>query len=333
MTLGQALFITGYSKSGTTLLLALLDSHPELLVFPRESEFFTVAKAELEHDPPWGLRRFVRRCFGAPQFGMRELLDSPVDLKEYEAALKEEWSRRGGTIPTFLEAAIIAYGQVTGLKDRKWWVEKTPKTELQLPLLASWYPGLRSVFVLRDPRANYAAMKRWREREGASFGIPRFCHEWMTSLRAAERSTSRLPLLIVRYEDLVCEPRATLSRVCDFLGIGWSDTLLRPTLAGAPFGGNSIYGGQTQQISTASLERWKSVLTPEEVSRLERILRPLMERYDYELFEANPTGPGWRPTRDRLTTAAYSAYSRFLAPLRHRMARRRQIKELRAAGD
>src|SRR5436305_14397103 len=36
----RAGFIAGPAKSGTTLLVSLLDSHPELLVFPTETAYF-----------------------------------------------------------------------------------------------------------------------------------------------------------------------------------------------------------------------------------------------------------------------------------------------------
>jgi len=38
-------FIAGQAKSGTTLVAALLDNHPELLVLPQETAYFpTVLK-------------------------------------------------------------------------------------------------------------------------------------------------------------------------------------------------------------------------------------------------------------------------------------------------
>ena len=38
--LEKATFICGHRKAGTTLLLCLLDNHPELLVYPPDSAFF-----------------------------------------------------------------------------------------------------------------------------------------------------------------------------------------------------------------------------------------------------------------------------------------------------
>src|SRR3979411_2272347 len=39
----RACFIAGQAKSGTTLLAALLDGHPELLVLPQETAYFPTA--------------------------------------------------------------------------------------------------------------------------------------------------------------------------------------------------------------------------------------------------------------------------------------------------
>src|SRR5207302_5049969 len=36
-------FIAGQAKSGTTLVVALLDGHPELLVFPQDTAYFATA--------------------------------------------------------------------------------------------------------------------------------------------------------------------------------------------------------------------------------------------------------------------------------------------------
>src|SRR4051794_9195409 len=37
----RACFIAGQAKSGTTLLRALLDSHPELLALPQDTDYFS----------------------------------------------------------------------------------------------------------------------------------------------------------------------------------------------------------------------------------------------------------------------------------------------------
>ena len=39
----RACFAAGQAKSGTTLLIALLDGHPQLLVLPEETAYFPTA--------------------------------------------------------------------------------------------------------------------------------------------------------------------------------------------------------------------------------------------------------------------------------------------------
>jgi Sulfotransferase family len=47
--------------------------------------------------------------------------------------------------------------------------------------------------------------------------------------------------LVVRYEELVHSTEPELRRIADFLGIGWDDVLLRPTLAGRQMRANSAW--------------------------------------------------------------------------------------------
>ena len=54
----NASLINGLPKSGTTLLLALLDNHPQLTVLPEEMQFFL--KVYLQKDP----LLFLKRVFG-----------------------------------------------------------------------------------------------------------------------------------------------------------------------------------------------------------------------------------------------------------------------------
>jgi hypothetical protein len=62
-----ATFICGHPKSGTSLLLTMLDSHPQLVVYPEETRFFRRWLPSARHLPPqlraargeeWLLRMF-----------------------------------------------------------------------------------------------------------------------------------------------------------------------------------------------------------------------------------------------------------------------------------
>ena len=57
----------------------------------------------------------------------------------------------------------------------------------------------------------------------------------------APRTYGPAAYLVVRYEDVVAAAERELRRVADFVGIDWSDSLLRPTLAGVPMRANSAW--------------------------------------------------------------------------------------------
>lgn len=288
----KPVFLAGYSKSGTTLLLSLLDGHPDLCVFPAESRFFSLAAPVLSKDPTAGVRFFVEHAFGDPLFGTQKQAQIPVDRHEYEAALESNWRARDFDIASFLPVAILTYGELSGQAGRRFWVEKTPHTELYAERIAEWFPDARMIYCVRDPRANYSAMKEWQGKKGMAFSIGRYAYQWRQSVRAAMRSESLLPTLTVRYEDLVVRAPETTGEIRRFLGIEDHPCLLRPTLGGKGYEGNSIYGRRFTGIDPSSLDQWRRVLSRTEELSICSILLQEMARFSYDPCDVS-LGPGW----------------------------------------
>ena len=205
-----------------------------------------------------------------------------VPEQDYLRALNARWEAHGFMISSFLDSAVLAYGDVAGQSRRKWWVEKTPSAEFHVKELARWYPGLRIIFVVRDPRANYSSLKKWRSRTHGSMSVPRFAFEWGESVERNERNGRVYPVLTLRYEDLVHEPHWCMGNVCRFLGISFDQSLVSPSIGGQQFEGNSVFGEKFSSISTSPFDRWKQLLSYEEVSLLEDLLGPRMREFGYE---------------------------------------------------
>jgi hypothetical protein len=80
------------------------------------------------------------------------------------------------------------------------------------------------------------------------------------------------PVLLIRYEDLVAQPKTELLRVCDFLGVGWEPALLEHWRA--PHGEVDHAGfaiGRTharRPIDGLSVERWRAVMQDEDVAEV-----------------------------------------------------------------
>src|SRR3954471_22236594 len=129
----RACFIAGPAKSGTTLLVALLDSHPELLVFPQETAYFPTVltkyaprgrRAQFEYLTQKSLANVL--FGGPPKWGKHEYPDFPK--REFLAAFEKAAFDPKNSERDLLVIMIESYATVRGidLSRVKRWVEKTP---------------------------------------------------------------------------------------------------------------------------------------------------------------------------------------------------------------
>lgn len=280
-------FICGYPKSGTTLLLALLDRHPELLVFPEESKFLPdVLRDSKRQNLDYVLTQTGPNVFRFGEItlpsGYRDY--SSLDFTKYQSSLQKHWDESDRTPYALLESVVLAYSEVTGQINKKYWVEKTPLNERDLSNALTRWPELRAIYILRDARDNYCSYRKKRVKDSRTLSIEEFVAGWSESVHAWERfAAHNINSLFVRYDDLVESPRVTMQKICEFIGIDWDDILLRPTRNGVFWSGNSMHGTKFKGISAASLGKYRELLTLDDLHLLETYLGSIMERYGWHL--------------------------------------------------
>ncbi len=297
----RPVFICGHPKSGTSLLRNLLDSHPQLVVYPEETAFFrrylpeagdasleeklSLAERHLIHIFEWNTQEPPSHQEGFPD---RDY--SAISFEEVAAALRQSASqaalRHAGDI---LSAAALAFGQVSGQlrPDTQRWVEKTPYNERYAERIFTWWPEALCVHLVRDPRDNYVSYTRKHRSWTAEF----FAGNWVTSTRSGLANRERFGVeryLLVRYEDLALTPEEVLEKLRLFLGIEDHPTLRTPTRVGAPWGGNSMFLDRFNQISATPIGRWKNDLPLAEAAVIEMIAGAPMQALGYDLQGETP---------------------------------------------
>jgi hypothetical protein len=295
----RGLFLGGAPKSGTTLLLSLLDGHPKLVVLPEETHF-------LEEYPSYAalgsfqakLRRLLEksdlRLLGqgkgapsseAPSSNVRDYSGFDHDRFARLAAHAAEQSWVNDSL-LFSETAR-AYAIAAGYNWRECvrWVEKSTSNEACPETLFGLFPEAKLLQVVRDPRAVFASRKkRLVNRSGHHTKAHRLVREW-------NRSTRRIPqllprgdqYLVIRYEDFVQAPQEGLEKVCQFIGIECLPELFNPTRGGRQWQGNSSFHTGFSGISAASVDQWKKDLTEDEVWWIEMHCRQGMQLAGYPL--------------------------------------------------
>jgi hypothetical protein len=276
----RGLFIAGCQKSGTTLLLSLLDNHPQLVVLPEETHYLEERQKYLKLNSYEAKLKLLLDGLGvlASRTGYCDTSGTCApDVRYYGAFDFEKFSglaRRFISQPwmndsLLLSETIRAYGIISGANWQNClrWVEKTPKTETYPNLFDQLFPDARLIQIVRDPRPVFATIKsRSMGRYGCHTKAHRILRSWNRSAREIprlRRDPSRF--LVVRYEDLVKEPRKVLEEICRFGGFNFCERLLEPTRAGSGWLGNSSFYQRFDGISAAPLEHWKDCLTSDEV--------------------------------------------------------------------
>ena len=289
----RACFIAGPAKSGTTLLTALLDGHPELLVLPEETAYFPTVLTKYAGRPrreqvDYLTRKALARVmFGAPpqkQLGDYSRFPTRELRERFEVAAFDPLNARRDLLVVLMETYAALLGRSAEVAS--WWVEKTPANRDHLPRVFSRFPHARVLMTIRDPRALLATqIQLERNRRRRRFSVYLTIKHWRTSARIALRqqgASADSRILVVGFRRMLERPEEWMRRICAFLDINFDAALLRPTKIGRQWTGNSSLAQAFSAISTEPCYRWKKELCEAEIGWVEWHCRDLMEPLGYE---------------------------------------------------
>jgi hypothetical protein len=266
-------YVAGLERSGTSLMYALLASHPRIAMTRRTNmwtHFYNQYGDLADGDN-------FERCFQAMMTYKRLIKLDP----DPERIRREFWSG-----PT-------TYGRLFGLleahfaerNDKPRWGDKSLHTERYAGPIFETFPRARILHMIRDPRDRFASsLKRWgATRGGVGFGTAM----WLASLELAQRNQEAFPehYMIVRYETLASEPETTLRQISDFIDEPYESQMLLMGDADSFTGSNSSYDLERPRgvISTDSIGRYQKVLSKRQIAFMQAHAGPEMLAMDYAI--------------------------------------------------
>ncbi|MBA2275022.1 MAG: sulfotransferase [Actinobacteria bacterium] len=275
-------FFVGAPRSGTTLIRAIFDFHPELAV-PDESNFVPMLgrmRGRYEQPPGFAVTTFVddvlqHRSFRRWAMSRDYLLDAfdarpPVDYSDAIRALFALYARRQGKVR---------------------YADKTPRNLMNIPLLAQLFPEARFIHIIRDGRdvalsvldVDFGA----QEVGAAALSWKEFVTE---GRGAGQRLGSRY--YEIRYEDILENPERAVLPLCEFIDLPFDSAMLR-------------YFERSQQITapaawsrrhvllppTKGLRNWRTQMAQKDVATYEALAGDLLEELGYERTVHKTPGP------------------------------------------
>jgi hypothetical protein len=273
-------FVAGLERSGTTLMYALLASHPNIAMTRRTNlwTYFYEQYGDLGDDAA------LDRCLAAMR-RYKRLVVLDIDFDRLRTHFRAGPATYGRLFALLEEQHAAREGKVR-------WGDKSLNTERYADAIFAAYPGARILHMIRDPRDRYASVQaRWGMRRG---GVGAGTAEWLSSAQLAKRNQRRHPdrYRIVRYEELAGAPDRSMREICAFIGEDYTPAVL--SMEGAQRfrdqGSNSSYGArEAGVISTQSVGRFQDVLSVDQVAFMQAVAGRDMRELGYELAHVSFT--------------------------------------------
>jgi hypothetical protein len=266
------IFIGGADRSGTSLMFALLASHPNISMVRRTNvwRYFYGRFGDLSQEENF------EACL-TMMLRYKRMGHLNPDADRIRA---DYWLGEPGYGPLF----ALFHRHFAEQRGKPRWGDKSLHTEHYAEAIFREYPEARLIHMIRDPRDRFASILKRYSGKRPAIGFP--TSRWLRSARVARPNEKQYPgrYLAVTYEALASRPEEIMRQVCDFLDESFVAQMM--AMQGAPdhAKGNSSFGQiKPGTISTKSIGRYRQVLTPGDIAFIQTYSSKLMTEFDYEL--------------------------------------------------
>jgi hypothetical protein len=297
----QPLMLNTIGRSGSTWLAWILSCHPEVVGYrpmrfeTRVATYWTSVlqglaqpRSYLSQMVTTGLESDRRWWLGDGARSTPEIDDTPLEGWLGGDAVEQVAAMCQSRIDAFFGLLAVESGK----PHARYFLEKFLLEPVVLDLLAELYGETREIILVRDFRDVASSVLAFNRKRGfQAFGREHVDSdaEYIRSvvlkqalgvLQRWEEQKDRAHL--VRYEDLVSEPEATLEAAFEFVGVEPSPDVVRRTLAIARSDAPSMDHHRTAGDPAATMGRWREDLSSELISACAESLDPVLEAFGYE---------------------------------------------------
>jgi hypothetical protein len=267
------IFIGGCSRSGTTLLGAMLGANPDTICVPESHFKIDVLRKLWPHHEAIDVGHVLGRLVKHWRFKIWGLDATPADLRPLV-----DGTRYGD----LLHAMVAAYAQTENKPTATTWLDHTPENVSYANSLLTLYPDARFIHIVRDGRAVAASILPLDWGPNSVIKAARWWMRMVSFGLAAESVLSPEQIIRVRYEDLVLHPEETLQTLCQFLGIDYLPQMLDATGFRPPRYTNQQHTLIGRSANSAAINRWQERLSPRDIEIFENLTRDFLVNLGYD---------------------------------------------------
>ncbi len=273
-------FFVGAGRSGTTLVRAIFNAHPDMAV-PDESNFVSVlARMRARYDGSDGFaaslflndlfeqRRFRRWRLSKDDVQIAFDHHPPTDLAEAIRTVFALYARRNGK---------TRYG------------DKTPSYVLHVSLLADLFPESRFIHVIRDGRDVALSMLDVDFGPRSIGGAAQLWKAHVTAGRDAGHRLGPSRYQEIRYEELLDDPEAAVTSLCGFIDLPFDPDMLRYFERSETITSPSAWSRRHLVLPpTKGLRDWRGQMPEKDVALFDVLAGDLLTQLGYERTTDRP---------------------------------------------
>lgn len=255
--------ISAMYENGGNTTHRMLDGHPELFVYPYESQLGTSLVSDyLSSHVPFKYRWPEFPLAGNPPHDYELIFDEEMKVrlrtperskfkhadmrideterkKLFVDCLHGQPRTRARLVEAFFRSTFGSWKNVHKTGKEKAYLGYSPVMVLDSEKIFADFPDGHIIHVVRNPYSGYADTKK----RPFPLSLERYTWTWNLCqhmvLTYAERDQANFHIL--RFEDLVANPRTAMTSLCGQLSIGYSDTCLYPSWNGVKL--EEVYPG------------------------------------------------------------------------------------------
>lgn len=244
----KMLMISAMYENGGNTTHRFLDGHPKLFVYPFESQLGNARQQDFLSslypfkyrypDFPIGCSagdyyemffdeeyKTVARNPNASKFRNADFkIDEKLRKRAFIEILEREGTTRGNIVAAFFEATFKSWLNLNKSGKEIAYVGYSPVIGFDADRILADFPSGHVIHVVRNPWSGFADTSK----RPFPLSIERYSWTWAMMQHHALVFAKKFPdrFHILRFEDLVANPKAAMGNLADRLGIGWDDALL-----------------------------------------------------------------------------------------------------------
>ncbi len=293
-----------YENGGNTTH-RFLDGHPQMAVYPYESQLGTrLVNDQLSSMFPAKYRWPVFALHATAREDYHAIIDEevkvrsrtpqvskfrhlPFDLADderrvrYQAIVDGRGRGRATNVSAFFAATFDAWKDRRRTGREVFHVGYSPILVVDAETILREMPDAHFVHVVRNPWSAYADTKK----RPVPLALPQYLTGWATNQYHALIAKQLFPgrLHIVRFEDVIADPAGTLGDLCRRLGLERAESLDTPSWNGTPLSEVYPWGTIRQATREANLRTGRE-LSAEEADEVRVRADSYLDDFDYRQF-------------------------------------------------